>query len=85
MVFNMKKLVIVSLMFLLCSVMVKSVSGSDYKTYQEITFEHKGAILYLNTNDGLTVLEDEKHALYYLNSNIVMMARALEFIQQHLK
>jgi flagellar basal body L-ring protein FlgH len=41
----MKKLVVVSLMFLLCSVMFKSVSGSDYESYQEITFEHKGATL----------------------------------------
>jgi len=48
----MKKLVIVSLMFLLCSVMVKSVSGSDYKTYQEITFEHKGATLLSEYGDS---------------------------------
>ena len=41
----MNKIFIVSLMFLLCSVMVKGVEGSDYKTYQEITFEHKGAKL----------------------------------------
>ena len=41
----MKKIVIVSLMFLLCSAMLKGVEGSDYKTYQEITFEHKGAEL----------------------------------------
>jgi hypothetical protein len=39
----MKKLLYISLMFLVVSVMVKGVSASDYKTYQEITFEHKGA------------------------------------------
>jgi len=41
----MKKIAVLSLMFLLCSVMFKGVEASDYKTYQEITFEHKGATI----------------------------------------
>lgn len=41
----MKKLMLCSLLFLLMSVLINEVHASDYKTYQEITFEHKGAKL----------------------------------------
>ena len=38
----MKKLLVISFMFLLCSVLVKGVSAADYESFQEITFEHDG-------------------------------------------
>jgi len=57
----------------------------DTRVYLEHSLRMKEVADLKNLDVSLTVLEDEKHALYYLNSNIVMMARALEFIQQHLK
>lgn len=38
----MKKLVVLSLMFLLVSVSLKSVQATTYESFQEITFEHDG-------------------------------------------
>ena len=48
----MKKIIVISLMILMSSIMVKSVNASDYKTYQEITFEHKGATLLSEYGDN---------------------------------
>lgn len=48
----MKKLVVLSLLFLMCSIMVNDVKASDYKTYQEITFEHKGATILSEYGDS---------------------------------
>lgn len=41
----MRKIVLLGFMILICSLMVENVKATDYESYQEIIFVHKGATL----------------------------------------
>lgn len=56
----------------------------DSRVYIEHSLRMKEIADLINIDINLTVLENEKHSLYYLNSNIVHIARSLNFIQKHL-